>query len=199
MRFQSIIVTTICVAMFAIPTLAKDKKSKKEMDPQEMMETYKKLGQPGEAHKQLASLAGSWTTKTKEWMEPNKPPMESEGTAEFKPLFDGRYVQQEYTSQMHGQPYAGLGTHGYDNLTKKYVTSWIDSMGTGLFTMEGTASPDGKTITLKGSHAEPGGGVMKHRAVWKFPDANTQTFEMYATHGGEKEMKGMEITYTRKQ
>ena len=199
MRFKAIAITTLCVAMFAVPTLAKDKKSKKEMDPQAMMEEYKKLGQPGEAHKQLASLAGSWTTKTKEWMEPNKPPMESAGTAEFKVLLDGHYVQQEYTSQMHGQPYNGLGTHGYDNLTKKYVTSWIDSMGTGIFTMDGTASPDGKTITLKGSHPEPGGGVMKHRAVWKFPDANTQTFEMYGTHGHEKEMKVMEITYTRKQ
>ena len=199
MRFQSIIIATVCVAMFAVPTLAKDKKSKKGMDPQAMMEEYKKLGTPGEAHKQLAGLAGSWTTTTKEWMEPGKPPTESTGTAEFKVLFDGRYVQQEYVSQMHGQPYTGLGTHGYDNLTKKYVTSWIDSMGTGLFTMEGTASPDGKTITLKGSHPEPGGGVMKHRAIWKFPDANTQTFEMYGTHGNEKEMKGMEITYTRKQ
>ena len=199
MRFQSIVITTVCVAMFAVPTLAKDKQSKKGMDPQEMMETYKKLGTPGEPHKQLAGLAGSWTVTSKEWMDPSKPPTESTGTAEFKTLFDGRFVQQDYAGQMHGQPYTGLGTHGYDNLTKKYVTSWIDSMGTGLFTMEGTASPDGKTITMKGSHAEPGGGVMKHRAVWKFPDANTQTFEMYGTHGNHKEMKVMEITYTRKQ
>ena len=33
--------------------------------------------------------------------------------------------------------------------------------------MEGTASTDGKTITLNGQHAEPGGGYMTHRAVWK--------------------------------
>jgi len=199
MRFMSIVVTSLCVVLFTVSASAKDKKSKTGMDPQEMMETYKKLGTPGEPHKQLANLAGSWTVKTKEWMEPNKPPTESTGTAEFKPLFDGRFVQQEYTSQMHGQPYSGLGTHGYDNLTKKYVTSWIDSMGTGIFAMDGTASPDGKTITLKGSHPEPGGGVMKHRALWKFPDANTQTFEMYGTHGNQKEMKVMEITYIRKQ
>jgi len=57
----------------------------------------------------------------------------------------------------------------------------------------------GKTTTLKGSHPEPGGGKMSHRAVWKIIDNNNQTFEMYGTHGhGGKEMKLLEIVYTRK-
>ena len=60
--------------------------------------------------------------------------------------------------------------------------------------MEGTSSADGKTITLKGHHAELGGGEMSHRAVHVKPlDADTQTFEMYGTHGHGKEMKMMEI------
>ena len=38
-----------------------------------------------------------------------------------------------------------------------------------------------------------------HRAVWKIVDNNSQTFDMYGTHGhGGKEMKMMEIVYTRK-
>jgi hypothetical protein len=156
------------------------------------------LPTPGEPHKQLASLAGSWTTKTKEWMEPGKPPTESTGTAEMKMVLDGRFLQQEFTSQMMGQPFAGIGIDGYDNLRKRYVTTWIDTMGTGIFQMEGTASADGKTITLKGQHAEPGGGQMTHRAIWKIADSNTQTFDMYGTHHRSKEMKMLEITYTRK-
>jgi len=40
---------------------------------------------------------------------------------------------------------------------------------------------------------------MTHRAVWKIVDSNTQTFDMYGTHEHGKEMKMMEITYTRKQ
>ncbi|MEK6640506.1 MAG: DUF1579 family protein [Nitrospirota bacterium] len=78
------------------------------------------------------------------------------------------------------------------------MDTWIDTMGTGIFMMEGTASADGKTITLKGSHPEPGGGKMTHRAVWKVVDNNTQTFDMYGAHHGGKEMKVLEITYTRK-
>jgi hypothetical protein len=148
----------MCVVLTVSTALAKDKKSGKQMDPQAMMELYKQLGTPGEPHKLFASLAGSWTTTTKEWMEPGKPPTESTGSAEMKMLLDGRFLYQEYNSQMMGQPFSGVGIDAYDNLRKKYVTAWVDTMGTGIFIMEGTASADGKTITLRGQHGEPGGG-----------------------------------------
>ena len=198
MRLTQLALTSLCVVLTVSLAMAKDKKAETPMDPQAMMEVYKKLATPGEPHKQFASLAGSWTTKTKEWMEPDKPPMESAGACDFKMLLDGRFLQQEFTSEMMGQPYSGVGISAYDNLRKRYVIAWIDTMGTGIFLMEGTASADGKTITLKGQHDEPGARHMTHRAVWKIVDGNTQMFDMYGTHHRGKEMKMMEITYTRK-
>ena len=197
MRITHVTLIGLCLVLSVSVAMAKEKKPAK-MDMQAMMETYKKLATPGEPHKQLASLAGSWTTKTKEWMEPNKPPMESTGTCEEKVLLDGRFLQQECTGDMMGQAFTGIGVTGYDNYTKKYVSTWMSSMGTGIFVMEGTASADGKTITLHGSHKDPTWGVMKHRAVLKFVDENTHTFEMYHKGKDGKEMKDMEITYTRK-
>jgi len=198
MRLMQLALSGLCLLLLTSVAIAKDKKSEKPMDQQAMMELWKKLGTPGEPHKLFASLAGSWTTTTKEWMEPGKPPTESTGTADMKMLLDGRFLYQEYNSQMMGQPFSGIGIDAYDNMTKKYVTAWIDTMGTGIFTMEGTASADGRTVTLKGSHPEPGGGKMTHRAVWKIADNNSQTFDMYGAHHGGKEMKMLEITYTRK-
>jgi hypothetical protein len=198
MRILSFAVATLGVVLAVSPAPAKDKKGGKPMDEKAMMELYQRLATPGEPHKLFASLAGSWTTTSKEWMEPGKPPTESTGTAEMKMLLGGRFLYQEYNAQMMGQPFSGIGIDAYDNLTKRYVTAWIDSMGTGIFMMEGTASADGKIITLKGSHPEPGGGRMTHRAVWTITDANSQTFEMYGAHGKGKEMKMLEITYTRK-
>ena len=181
MRLIHLTLTCLCLVMSASLAVAKEKKQEAKMDQQAMMEMYQKLATPGEPHKQLASLAGSWTTQTKEWMEPGKPPTESAGTCDFKMLLDGRFLQQEFTSEMMGQPFSGVGISAYDNLRKRYVTAWIDTMGTGIFMMEGTASADGKTITLRGQHDEPGGGHMMHRAVWKIVDGNTQTFDMYGT------------------
>ncbi len=199
MRFPFTMIMCLCALFLASPAPAKEKKAEKQMDQQAMMELWKKLATPGEPHKLFGSLAGSWTTTTKEWMEPGKPPTESTGTAEMKMLLDGRFLYQEYDGQMMGQPFSGIGIDGYDNMTQKYVTAWMDTMGTGIFIMEGTASPDGRTITLKGSHPEPGGGTMTHRAVWKIVDDNTQTFDMYGAHHGGKETKMMEITYARKR
>jgi len=198
MRITYFTVMGLCLVLSVSVAMAKEKQPD-QMDMQAMMDTYKKLAIPGEPHKQLASLAGSWTTKTKEWMDPSKPPMESTGTCEEKVLLDGRFLQQECTGDMMGQPFTSIGVTGYDNFTKKYVTTWMSSMGTGIFVMEGTGSADGKTITLHGSHKDPMGGDMKHHALWKFVDANTQTFEMYGAHGNDKDMKMMEITYNRKQ
>jgi len=198
MRITHFTLIGLCVVLSVSVAMAKEKQPD-QMDMQAMMDTYKKLAIPGEPHKQLASLAGSWTTKTKEWMDPSKPPMESTGTCEEKVLLDGRFLQQECTGDMMGQPFTSIGVTGYDNFTKKYVTTWMSSMGTGIFVMEGTGSADGKTITLHGSHKDPMGGDMKHHALWKVVDANTQTFEMYGAHGNDKDMKMMEITYNRKQ
>jgi hypothetical protein len=198
MRVIHLTVTTLCLLLTFSTALAKEKKQQKPIDQQAMMELWKKAATPGEPHKLFASLAGSWTTTTKERMEPGKPPTESSGTAAMKMVLDGRFLYQEYNSQMMGQPFSGIGIDAYDNMKKKYVTAWMDTMGTGIFMMEGTASADGRTITLKGSHPEPGGGHMTHRAVWKIVDENTQTFDMYGAHHGGKEMKMLEITYQRK-
>ncbi len=197
---RSIYLAFIALSILLMTSIAtaKDKKPTKGMNPQAMMEQYTKLAAPGEPHKLLASLAGSWGTTTKEWMEPNKPPTESTGSAEMKMLLDGRFLQQDYVGQMMGKPFTGFEITGYDNLLKKYFTSWMSTMGTNIFMMEGSASADGKTITLKGKHAEPGGGYMTHRAIWKIMDSNNQTFDMYGAHHGGKEMKMMEITYKRK-
>ena len=83
MRLKFVPLTCLALALLASPVLAKEKKHAKQMDPQAMMEMYQKLATPGEPHKQLASLAGSWITKTKEWMEPGKPPTEAAGSAEI--------------------------------------------------------------------------------------------------------------------
>ena len=198
MRLTQMILTCLCLVMAASFAMAEGQKRGGPMDMQAIMETYEKLATPGEPHKQLSSMAGSWNTKTKSWMEPDQPPMESTGSCEQKMLLDGRFLQQECTGEMMGSSFKGIGMTGYDNHTKKYVSTWMDSMGTGIYFMEGTGSADGKTITQEGSYDDPMEGPIKLRSVTKIVDHNTEIFEMYGTDKSGQEMKVMEITYTRK-
>ena len=179
--------------------MTKEKKQENKMNMQAMTKVYTKLGTPGAPHKMLAGMAGSWNTTIKSWMEPNKPPMESKGTCEQKMILGGRFLQQEFTGDMMGSTFTGIGVTGYDNHTKKYVSTWMDSMGTAILFFEGTASADGKTITQESHYDDPIKGPMKWRSVTKIVNDNTHVFEMYGTAKKGKEEKMMEITYTRKQ
>ena len=179
--------------------MAIEKKQEGKMDISAMMEVYKKMATPGAPHKLLASMAGRWNTKIKSWMEPGRPPLESTGTCEQKMILGGRYLQQEFTGEMMGSPFTGIGVTGYDNHTQKYVSTWIDSMGTAILFFEGTASADGKTITQECRYNDPVKGPMKWRSVTQIMDDNTQAFEMYGTDKSGREEKMMEITYTRRR
>jgi len=180
------------------PVAEKEEKQEGKMDMQGMMEVYTKLATPGAPHKVLASMAGSWRAKIKTWMEPNKPPTESTGTCEQKMILGGRFLQQEFTGDMMGNPFTGIGVTGYDNHTKKYVSTWMDSMGTAILFFEGTASEDGKTITQEACYDDPVKGPTKWRSVIRIVDDNTHVFELSSADKSGKEEKMLEITYTRK-
>ncbi len=179
--------------------MAEKSKKKGKVDMQQMMKVYTKLATPGAPHKRLASMAGSWSTKTTAWMEPDKPPVEGTGTCEQKMLLGGRYLEQTYTGEMMGNTFTGINVIGYDNYTKKYVSTWIDTMSTGIYYFEGTASANGKSITQRSSYVDPVRGPMVWRSVSRMVDANTIKYEMYITPKRGKEEKMMEMTLTRKR
>jgi hypothetical protein len=171
---------------------------KDTMDMAAAMETYSKAAAPGPAHRMLEKMAGRWTTLTKQWMEPGKPPVESTGTSEQKMLFGGRYLHQEFSGDMMGTPFTGIGLTGYDNQKQRYVSTWIDSMSTAIFFFEGSGDPEERTITQVCRYEDPVRGPMKLRSVTRIVDDLTHQFEMYGTDKSDIEQKMMEITYLRK-
>jgi len=114
-------------------------------------------------------------------------------------VLGGRFMQQEISGEMMGSPFTGIGVNGYDNHTRKYVSTWMDSMGTAILLFEGTESADGKTITQEARYDDPIKGPMTYRSVTKIVDDNTHVFEMFGIDKTGKEEKMMDITYTRKK
>jgi len=176
--------------------MAAERKQKNMMD--QAMEVYRKLGTPGAPHKLLAGMAGSWSTRTRNWMGPDTPPMEWTGSSEQRMLLGGRFLQQEFAGEMPVGSYNGIGYTGYDNHTRKYVSTWMDSMSTGIMVFEGTAGADGKTITQTARFDDPVQGPMQWRSVTRIVDGKKFVFEIYSTGKSGKEEKMMEISYTRK-
>jgi hypothetical protein len=170
-----------------------------KIDMQAIMEIYKTVGTPGDPHKLLAKLEGSWTTKTKGWMGPDTPPVESTGSCEQRLILDGHYLRQEYAGDMMGAPYTGICLMGFDNHTKKYQSIWLDSLSTAIYFFEGVAGPDGKVITQECDYDDPVRGPAHWRTVTRIKDDNTVEFAMFLTPKGKTEEKMMEMTMERRE
>ncbi|HXY54897.1 MAG TPA: DUF1579 domain-containing protein [Nitrospirota bacterium] len=173
-------------------------KQEGKIDMLKIMEIYTKVGTPGEPHKMLAKLEGSWTTRSRSWMEPDKPPIESTGTCEQKLVLAGHYLQQDYTGDMMGFPFTGINLLGHNNHTGMYESVWLDSMSTAIYYFVGAASADGRTITQKCCYDDPVRGPSVWRTVTRIRDDNTVEFEMFITPEGGNEEKMMEMTIARK-
>jgi Protein of unknown function (DUF1579) len=176
-------------------------------DPQEMMKQMMEMSKLNENHKLLAEMNGNWNFDIKMWMnpDPNAKPQESKGTATRKSAMAGRYAVMDVTGkmQMPGEDgkmkdmqFKGMGVEGYDNVKKKFVSSWIDNMGTGIQFSEGTYDPASKTFTFASEIEMMPGMKTPVREVLKMTDKDHMQMEWYETHGGQ-EKKTMEIAYTR--
>jgi hypothetical protein len=179
----------------------KDAKKKAETPSKDaVMQAWMKAATPGAEHKRLDDLAGSFTCTVKSWMEPGQPPTDSTATSESKWLLDGRYLAQTVTGTFGGMPFHGYGLTGYDNVQKKYVAVWIDSFGTGISNSVGTASADGKTITFVREEFDPvSGEKFKSKDIVRLVDRDHHEMDMYKVLPDGKEMKVMELRYTRKK
>src|SRR3954464_3125938 len=176
-------------------------------NPQEMMKQMMEMSKLNENHKLLSGMNGNWNFAIKMWMnpDPNAKPQESKGSATRKDMMGGRYVMMDVTGkmQMPGQDgkmkdvqFKGMGIEGYDNAKKKFVSSWIDNMSTGIQSSEGSYDPASKTFTFTSVIEMMPGMRTPVREVLKITDKDHMMMEWYETHGGQ-EKKTMEIAYTR--
>lgn len=175
----------------------------------DMMKQMMELSKLNENHKLLASLDGTWNCNVKMWMDgdTSKKPDVSKSTAVRKSIMDGRYVIMDVTGKMEmpgpdgkkkEMTFKGQGTEGYDNVKKKFVGTWMDNMGTGIMMSEGDYDPATKTFTYTGEFEMMPGMKQKIRETLKITDKEHMDFEWYEDRGG-KEMKTMEINYTKQK
>ena len=124
--------------------------------------------------------------------------MEETASATRVMILEGRVLLEEYSGSMMGTPFTGRGMLGFDNVSGKYWGTWNDSMSTGIMFMEGSCDEKG-SCRYTGTWNDP---IKKGPVTWRFmyswPKPNVQVLHIYGPGRDGKEMKMMEMTYTRK-
>lgn len=214
-KMASALVLSAVIALPLVGQEHQEKESKKHHDSQadekkpnekEMMAMMMEMAKPGENHKQMQEMVGNWSYVVKWWMNPEGPPSESKGASVTRSVMDGRYFISEHQGKMQmpgpdgkimDMEFKGMAIEGYDNAKKKFVSSWIDNMGTGIMNSEGTYDSATKTLTYYAEYEMMPGMKMKVRQVIQIADKDHHSMEFFEMRG-DKEVKTMEISYTRK-
>ncbi len=203
-----LLVAGIAAASLAPAQPAKESKSPPSGQPEqptgwstEDMQACILAGTPGEQHKFLAKQVGEWHGKTRMWMGPGASPIEGECTWTVESILGGRYIRSELEGELPGMgAFTGYGTSGFDNVSQKFVGSWIDNHSTGIMQGTGELSGNGKALTWTYSYNCPiRKGPTTIREVHTFSGPGTMTFEMFTIEPkSNKEFQCMRIDFTRK-
>lgn len=202
--------TATIVVTFARADQAKDKPASAAGAPPQMqlppgwteddMKTAMASCMPGKQHEFLAAGCGTWKGKATMWMFPGAEPATSECTSTVSKLLDGRYIKTEYTGEMPGAgPFNGFGLQGFDNVTQKFVNTWVDSFSTGIMTGAGELSADGKTLSYACTFNCPiKKGPLGLRQIETITGPDSRTLELIGTEPKSgKEYKMMFVEFTR--
>ena len=174
----------------------------KQMSAEEKaaMDAMMKAASPGEAHKKLAGMVGTWDATVKMYNAPGAPAQVSTGTSENKLVLGGRWVQETFNGTFMGMPFSGIGYTGYDNIKKQYVGTWMDTMSTSMMQSAGTGDASGKSFTFSSTMDDPvTGKPVTTKSTMTVSDENHHTMEMWMPAPDGKMFKMMEISYTRKK
>src|SRR5262245_62317598 len=146
---------------------------------------------PTKFHEFRKQMEGTWDT-TAEFMgdKPGDPMQKSKGSGSDKLALNGLFLITDYKGEMGGAEFIGHGIMGYDTHKKKYTGSWVDSMSTAIWSMEGTVDDAGKIFsgTMEGPNPVTG-ETMKMRMVTEVTGKDSKRMTMFATGEEGKEMQ----------
>ena len=119
------------VLSLAVSAAGQEKATKTASD-EARKEALENAMTPGEGQKRLEFLVGTFDVKVRVWLDPSKPPVESSATAVSTWVLGNRYVQQMMSGFIGDEPWSGIMYAGFDNVTRKYVSTYMDTGSTGM-------------------------------------------------------------------
>jgi hypothetical protein len=197
MQWKRLLVAVcLCVCVRGVASAQESKTA--SADQEAIMAKWMEFMTPGAEHELLKYKEGNWKMKMEMWVTPGTEPTVTEGTSEMKLIMGGRYLLDTTKSTYNNMPFEGMGIVGYDKLKKKFVSVWIDNMGTGLLPGTGTYDPASKTYSYTTMAPDVTAGDYKQgRTVERIVNENEWVVEMYDTTPDGKEFVTLKGVYTR--
>ena len=155
------------------------------------------MEKPGEHHRHLKQMAGTWDVKSKFHTIPGQVvEMNGMEVAIMQP--GGFWLISDFTGKIMNMPFHGHAVMGYEAHKKRHIGTWVDSFGSVLVTTMGTCSRNGKVTTMIGKGYDPmQKREITYKQVYRIKDANNRTYHMYDVQG-ENEKLIMEAVYRRR-
>jgi hypothetical protein len=155
------------------------------------------LEKPGEHHRHLKMMVGTWDVKSKMFMATGQV-MEGTFTEVTTLQSGGFWLIANFTGKFMGTPFHGHSVLGYDAHKKQYTGVWVDSFASVMMHSTGHCEKNGKLNIMIGSFYDR---MQKRKVTMKqiteIKDANTKIFRMFDVQG-KKETLIMEAVYKRR-
>jgi len=143
----------------------------------------------------LKKDVGTWNCEVRMFSDPKTPPAVSKGK-ETNFMIGDHWLVSHFKGSVAGMDFEGSSQNGYDETTKKFVGTWVDSMSPHSMKTEGTWDEKTQTLTSTGVAKDPSGNEMTNKMTVVYDVDGTRSFTMFGLIDGA-EVKMMEIKYTK--
>lgn len=187
----------LCIALLAAPL------SFAQTTTTPPMSASTRLALPGPMHKRLEPLVGEWRATMRVWPSPEAEPItSSDFTAARRWILGGRYLQEDLSGTLGGNPSNRTMFLSYNNLEARYELVSLDSFEPGQMWYAGREDTAPGRIELYGTSAEAGGGPeptgrLRYLRFELEIEADRSVERIYARYPGYSEFLFVEQIFTR--
>ena len=193
----ALLALTALLLFGAAPQKEPERRGTEVMPPETWAQSN--FSEPGDAHRKLEPLVGTFDARVKSWVAPEGEAVLSTAVCEGRFILGGRFVQEVCGGTETGQRFQAIALTGYDNHMRQYIAVGANTRGTSLVPCQGSFDAEGKVLTMTCEFVDPATGRKKtSRGVTRIRDAATRTYESFETGPDGREQKVLEITYTRR-
>jgi hypothetical protein len=124
--------------------------------------------------------------------------IEAQGVEVNRACCGDLWVESEFVSEEKDGRFEGRGLMGYDAQKKKYVSVWVDSMGSQLAVMEGDYDAEKKLLTMSGAMPGKDGKMVEWTYETHHESPDKRHFYVRRPGPDGELMTVMTIQYTRR-